>query len=327
MDMLKGFAIFMVIAGHTIQYLISGDYCDKSAYRVIYSFHMPLFMAISGFFSYTNSIGGGGKTPIYQRITRRAWALLIPVVVFAFIMRYVLMESSRFLNPLIHSLWFLKSAFSCFALYSLATAFPVRNRIIPLMLTLLISQIFSIYNIRLMYPCFLAGAFLKSRITIVLQHIGTLTIISGAIWLAMVSFFDASFWKIRTQDIFVFVPIQLLLSTDCWYIMFYRLTVGLSGSLMFFGIFEMLSSRRFHTTLIGKYINAIGQETLWIYVLQTIILETYLPRYINFDSASAILFYSVIVPIISIGVLTFCIAIIRALKWSIDEIRQRYQIA
>lgn len=60
MDMLKGFAIFMVIAGHTIQYLISGDYCDKSAYRVIYSFHMPLFMAISGFFSYRNSTGGGG---------------------------------------------------------------------------------------------------------------------------------------------------------------------------------------------------------------------------------------------------------------------------
>lgn len=109
--------------------------------------------------------------------------------------------------------------------------------------------------------------------------------------------------------------------------MVYRLTVGLSGSLMFFGIFEMLSSRKFHTTLIGKYINAIGQETLWIYVLQTIILETYLPRYINFDSASAILFYSIIVPIISIGVLTVCIAIIRALKWSIDEIRQRYQIA
>lgn len=237
------------------------------------------------------------------------------------------MESSRFLNPLIHSLWFLKSAFSCFALYSLATAFPVRNRIIPLMLTLLISQIFSIYNIRLMYPCFLAGAFLKSRITIVLQHIGTLTIISGAIWLAMVIFFDASFWKYRTQDILVFVPIQLLLSTDWWYVMIYRVIIGLSGSLMFFGIFEMLSSRKFHTTLIGKYINAIGQETLWIYVLQTIILETYLPRYINFDTTSAILFYSIITPIISIGVLIVCMAIIRITKLAVKGILHRNQIA
>lgn len=49
LDMLKGFAIFMVIAGHAVQYLISGDYYDKAVYRVIYSFHMPLFMAITGF--------------------------------------------------------------------------------------------------------------------------------------------------------------------------------------------------------------------------------------------------------------------------------------
>lgn len=109
--------------------------------------------------------------------------------------------------------------------------------------------------------------------------------------------------------------------------MVYRLTVGLSGSLMFFGIFEMLSSRKFHSTLIGKYINAIGQETLWIYVLQTIILETYLPRYINFDSASAILFYSIIVPIISIGVLIVCMAIIRITKFTVKGILHRYQIA
>lgn len=178
-----------------------------------------------------------------------------------------------------------------------------------------------------MYPCFLAGAFLKSRITIVLQHIGTLTIISGAIWLAMVIFFDASFWKYRTQDILVFVPIQLLLSTDWWYVMIYRVIIGLSGSLMFFGIFEMLSSRKFHTTLIGKYINAIGQETLWIYVLQTIILETYLPRYINFDTTSAILFYSIITPIISIGVLIVCMAIIRITKLAVKGILHRNQIA
>lgn len=46
MDMLKGFAIFMVIVGHAVQYLVSGDYWDKGVYRVIYSFHMPLFMTI-----------------------------------------------------------------------------------------------------------------------------------------------------------------------------------------------------------------------------------------------------------------------------------------
>lgn len=55
MDMLKGFAIIMVIAGHAVQYLISGHYYDKEVYLLIYSFHMPLFMAITGFFA-----SGGG---------------------------------------------------------------------------------------------------------------------------------------------------------------------------------------------------------------------------------------------------------------------------
>ena len=54
--MLKGFAIIMVIAGHAVQYLISGHYYDKEVYRLIYSFHMPLFMAITGFFA-----SGGGR--------------------------------------------------------------------------------------------------------------------------------------------------------------------------------------------------------------------------------------------------------------------------
>lgn len=56
MDMLKGFAIILVIAGHAVQYLISGHYYDKEVYRLIYSFHMPLFMAITGFFA-----SGGGQ--------------------------------------------------------------------------------------------------------------------------------------------------------------------------------------------------------------------------------------------------------------------------
>lgn len=50
MDALKFFAIFLVLWGHCVQYLISGEFADKPVYRHIYSFHMPLFMMLSGFF-------------------------------------------------------------------------------------------------------------------------------------------------------------------------------------------------------------------------------------------------------------------------------------
>ena len=51
MDALKLFGIFLVIMGHCIQYLLSSVYYDEPIFRLIYSFHMPLFMTVSGFFS------------------------------------------------------------------------------------------------------------------------------------------------------------------------------------------------------------------------------------------------------------------------------------
>jgi fucose 4-O-acetylase-like acetyltransferase len=46
-DALKGFAIILVVLGHAIQY--SGqDFDNNVIFRIIYAFHMPLFMFLSG---------------------------------------------------------------------------------------------------------------------------------------------------------------------------------------------------------------------------------------------------------------------------------------
>ena len=45
-DILRAFAIFLVTLGHVLEY---GGYGDGLLHGVIYSFHMPLFFAISGF--------------------------------------------------------------------------------------------------------------------------------------------------------------------------------------------------------------------------------------------------------------------------------------
>ena len=47
-DILRAFAIFLVTLGHALEY---GGYGDGLLHGVIYSFHMPLFFAISGFVS------------------------------------------------------------------------------------------------------------------------------------------------------------------------------------------------------------------------------------------------------------------------------------
>lgn len=48
---LKGLEIVLVVVGHLIQMWYLQDSCDSSfAFRVIYSFHMPLFFFMSGKF-------------------------------------------------------------------------------------------------------------------------------------------------------------------------------------------------------------------------------------------------------------------------------------
>lgn len=45
-DILRGFAIFLVTLGHIIE---KSGYKESPLFTFIYSFHMPLFFCISGF--------------------------------------------------------------------------------------------------------------------------------------------------------------------------------------------------------------------------------------------------------------------------------------
>lgn len=55
-DSLKGVLMILVVVGHSIQY-VEGDLCESNhLWNAIYSFHMPAFMAVSGWLS----VYGGG---------------------------------------------------------------------------------------------------------------------------------------------------------------------------------------------------------------------------------------------------------------------------
>lgn len=59
-DMVKLITIFLVIVGHIIQFIGINWYDYFGVEKFIYSFHMPLFIIISGYFcarSITSSFG------------------------------------------------------------------------------------------------------------------------------------------------------------------------------------------------------------------------------------------------------------------------------
>lgn len=78
-DSLKGWLMILVIVGHTIQ-TIMGDGCfDDHVFNLIYSFHMPAFMAVSGWFAFRcDRIKGGGIT-----VCRRSYQLLVPYFIWS----------------------------------------------------------------------------------------------------------------------------------------------------------------------------------------------------------------------------------------------------
>lgn len=78
-DAIKLFAIFLVVYGHCILHLqnYSYDIKENIIYRFYTSFHMPLFMAISGYF-------GSKKNNLnFTEIVANTWKrLIVPSISF-----------------------------------------------------------------------------------------------------------------------------------------------------------------------------------------------------------------------------------------------------
>ena len=74
LDLLKLFAIYLVLYGHCVQQFLTAPAVENGVYSTIYSFHMPLFMMISGYFS-ASSIRLEAKEFFKKKVV----GLLLPV--------------------------------------------------------------------------------------------------------------------------------------------------------------------------------------------------------------------------------------------------------
>jgi Fucose 4-O-acetylase and related acetyltransferases len=86
-DALRGFAIFLVVLGHLTDFC---GYTDSTLFGFIYSFHMPLFMAIAGFvcaYSCTDTLCVDGKGGFWKFIWKKFRFIMIPYFVWALIVQ------------------------------------------------------------------------------------------------------------------------------------------------------------------------------------------------------------------------------------------------
>lgn len=105
-DNLRGFLILLVILGHCIQNT-NPNYQSDILFRYIYSFHMPLFIFVSGYVSYKEKIE-------WISIRKRFFQLIIPFSVWTCLSAISSLNVSVIFDDILHpekGLWFLWALF------------------------------------------------------------------------------------------------------------------------------------------------------------------------------------------------------------------------
>lgn len=316
-DVLKGFGIIMVVLGHCIQsgsgaeYLGNTGYFEDRWYQFIYSFHMPLFMIISGYYAW-NSVrravtAGERKTMIRKKciylITPNvAWKLIEFVYMFA-INSYVYWGFRFFLKDLVLGMltnfWFLWAILYSFLLVCLMH-YRLRDSVWVYFL-IFVAMFFTPDGMALnaykyMLPYYLIGFYAnknKERMlsTKIYQEIfqkgrlrnGLAVLVSGIVFWVLFSFF--------TEDSFIYLTGYKLIGKN--YVVqlqidLYRFLVGFCGIVFWTLVWRMLLELHGKRGIVVRVLSYLGRRGLGIYIISGILVlnvvvpitEGWEPRYV-----------------------------------------------
>lgn len=301
-DYLKAFAIFLVILGHTIQQTAEHDPFFSRLFAIIYSFHMPLFMAISGYFMHRTLERG---LPAY--LLFRSRQLLLPVVSFASVVFacralgwFDVTEGQTFWGYLGGGdMWFLKTLFAC-GLIALVSKLIFRRTVVAALLPCAILMLVSRVGLVKLLPYLWLGYALHHYRHLIERHARPIVAVC-----ALLMAIALPFWQLE-YDFPYYKAISLShgfhLSLPHLSIILFRTFVGTTGCLLFFALFSLLSHTG--TSAVAHFFHRAGSRTLGIYCLQIYLLEDLL-HYLHFTPAHRMVLF-VAVPLIAVAEWLLC---------------------
>lgn len=293
MDLAKFIAILCVCIGH-VYAMTSLCHDNTIINRCIYSFHMPLFMLLCGFFS-----GSSLSMSFGNFIKKKAKTLLLPALSFTLLSCVFITFGgganlkARYVNEAIGGMWFLRTVFFCFVI-----AYAAKQVKLPDYACSILSCLFVLFipygwhlqtNFLLLF--FWTGYFLKKYWGWYYCHRVFLTIAAALFYVFLG----------RIDHISVITP-QVLMNDVALLPMQYL--TGLAASLVVIGVASYIS---FYWKLnSNSLMPTIGRYTLGIYGVQTILLERVAHSLFHITVPSGwIVFYDlVIIPVIG---LFFCL--------------------
>lgn len=273
-DALRGLAIILVVVGHGVQYSIGHGFAQSPVFRAIYSFHMPLFFAISGYlFKYPVSL-----REALGRIRARVFSLLVPYFSWTllwygcrFATKGVIAEDMTW-----HTIWFLPVLFVSFLLH-VAVALASRQRTSVTVAILGALTVVAMYCIpgnnfwigsaRYYYVFFLIGAFVRKGQALAHFHPWKTGIPCVILWLFLVPL-----WRLNASPEWLVnlignMPIQRIV-----YLAF-RIGVALLGVCWSYAAILLLSQTA------GRWLSCIGLYSIQIYLVHLGLLGWAYPRF------------------------------------------------
>lgn len=274
LDITKCFAIFCVVLGHVFQWTFPTDpYHDSTTFQFIYSFHMPLFMMLSGCF-----LGKIFKLSPLTFLKKRSIQLLLPVLTFSCLyvgcydlvsIFYEHISPISFFNYLGGGwMWFLKYLFVDTVIAYFSIRLLRKEWLAALLPTLLLFCLTRNTMFRLL-PYLWIGYYIYQYKNIIEEHLKTVLAISLLLF-AIFLFF----WKGDYDAAHRFIYFKPTLNFDVYnfWMAFIRLGVGITGSLTFIYLFKWIY-KQIPINSFAEKCCYIGQQTLGIYCLQIYILE------------------------------------------------------
>lgn len=132
-DSIKGWLILLVIIGHCIASIIGNDAANLDYWWcLIYSFHMPAFIAISGYLNYRGGENQINPIRVDVIIKRRFQQLIVPFLNWSIIMYAVKNNITSFYQCILQptkSFWFLWALFFIVASFTILDYFSKKTKI------------------------------------------------------------------------------------------------------------------------------------------------------------------------------------------------------
>lgn len=273
-DALRGFAIILVVVGHIIQTSFL-DYDENHFFRIIYSFHMPLFMFISGYVAYLSVNFSAPITNIFKKFIQLGIPFLSWYFIFDVLFRRaygnisIIDSAKQLILNIDMGFWFLWALFLCFVVLNLSSyLFRImlftRKYIDIVYYTFLVLVLFNI-NVQIFGVPFLKNYFIYFIIGYLLKkylpELSRLKEYSKEI--ALTIFIVLLVGWFRGQ---IPLPISLLdinIISQESQILVYNLIIAFSGILVTYFMIE----KAIENILAQKILTYIGKYTLEIYIM------------------------------------------------------------